>query len=183
MAKTKQAPLNLATLTCELMHGQVSARSAEWLLRGLHKYIRTRGRLSLDQALGLAMSGSSHVSTQLALIFRDQYLAAAVELISLDLDVSTWQRCQRLAVGAGRIIPCWEAHPAMIDTNTMQGWERSLYHAWAMGQGMPGTAHGILAAINRNAGSSIKTDHLKMLETTLKAIKHEDMVQYQSQRR
>lgn len=172
-----------ATLTCELLQGGVSADSAAWLLQGLQKYISARGRLSLDQALGLAICGSSHISTQLSLLFRDYYLAEAVELISLDPECSTWARCGRLAIEAKRLTPFWKAHPSFIDLTQMSGWESSLYQACCFGLPIPTTQHGIAESVKRNGTVSFNSDALKMLETILRVPSNENLVQYQGQRR
>jgi len=93
----------LGTLLYELMHDMsLSTLVRHWLLKGILRAIR-RGE-SLDVALGLAGAGKFTLQNRLLMIRRNEHLAAAVAAVSLDADVSTWERCCRLAPEVERFV-------------------------------------------------------------------------------
>ena len=92
----------LGDLLGSLIDGRpVDASTREWAVRGILRAIRRDE--SLDLALGLAGAGKTRLQEQLLMIQRDQHLHAALQSVALDDGVSTWHRCQRLAIEVDQI--------------------------------------------------------------------------------
>lgn len=93
----------LGSLLDDLMHGRpLNPLTRHWLLKGILRAIR-RGE-SLDTALMLNGAGKSTLQNRLLMIRRNEHLAAAVAAVSLDANVSTWERCCRLAPEVVRFV-------------------------------------------------------------------------------
>ena len=165
MYLNKQAPALLANMFQSAMaHEPLDVVTREWFVRGVLTYIRGE-KSSLDAALGLSTAGQRSIRTIILLDIRNGHLCASLSSIALDESVSTWERCQRLAHQAGRLIPVWDArrgslHDPLDDWPT---WQRSLFLAWKTGLEIPGTPEGLMSITKSTTRYSFSSDDLKIL--------------------
>ena len=88
------------------------------------------------------------------LIKRDLHVARALEVVSLDDVVDTWERCKRLA----ELLPRFESvvwprvrHLHYADS-AWPAWRREVFYAMRTGLEVPKTPRAILSAWERNGG-------------------------------
>ena len=182
MSKVRQSTDSLRRLAIDLLAGKdIPANSDEWLWlkSGVMKYMQQEKQLSLDKALGLAVCGSRHVSTQLTLSVRNHYLIKSIRNISLDEDISDWERCKRLAAKVNNLCNFWEAHQNTRPEQNWDMWKCYLHQAWSTGSGVPTTARGLYLVIE-NDDYSLHSDELIIYQTIQANRNHEKLVLNQS---
>ena len=145
----------------------LSALVSHWLQKGILRAIR-RGE-SLDVALLLTGVGKSSLSTRLLMIRRNEHLAAAVASVSLDANVSVWERCSRLAPEVSRFVrydwPTVKKRPAPPDD--WPTFKKRLWDAACTDMALPETACGLLNSLKRNAVYSRSGQGAKLLSQFL----------------
>lgn len=86
----------LAELLDDLLHKRpINRLSAWWLERGILSAIRRDQ--SLDESLALAGRGRDSLHRRLMMLRRNHYLNLAAQATAIDEDVTSWERCKRLA--------------------------------------------------------------------------------------
>lgn len=182
MSKVRQSTDCLRKLAIDLLAGKdIPANSIQWLWlkNGVIKYMQEGKQLSLDKALGLAVCGSRHVSTQLSLSVRNHYLILSIRNISFNEDISDWERCKRLAPKANNLCNFWDRHRNIYPDENWDLWKCYLHQAWSTGSGVPTTARGLYLVIENN-GYSLHGDELIMYKTIQAHRNHEKLVLNQS---
>ena len=163
----KLSPIEcLAGLIDELMVGrELSKQSRMWLLIGLLRYAANPDS-SIDDCLGLVAPGRGHLNGTLAMIQRNRHLAKAVRAISLDNDLETWPRCQRLANQIPELLKVWKAGYRHIEQPSIAWpeWKRHLFLAWRTGRTIPASARGIWDALKKS-GNCSQSDPVSLLAT------------------
>lgn len=134
-----------------------------WFLAGVRRVLREG--LRLDEALGLAGGpGVRPLPDRVKLVKRDALIARAAEAVALDLAVSDWERCKRVAKEV--------AHLARTRAGEGEGGEpplewpacrRLLLEAQRLGLPLPVTAGGVRGAVLRNRAYSQNSAALMML--------------------
>ena len=168
-------------LTSLIQFRDISAATREWLVIGLLAYVRGEAN-GLDAALGLSAGGQRHIRTVIAYQTRDRHLAEALDGIALDPAVSTWERCQRLAVEVRRLIPVWnkQYRNAGRPPADWPRWKQALFDAWRVGVGIPATASGLQAkVVEQTPIYSFGSDYMNMLAPYIREQRNENMVQHQ----
>lgn len=135
--------------------------------------------LSLDRSLGLAVCGSRHVSTQLNLRVRNYYLSEAIRQISLNENLTHWERCKRLSTKANQLSVFWNAHPYVFSFSNWENWKINLYKAWVLGCGLPTTTRGFYSVIE-NSTYSLHCHEMKIHKTIIEVQSHEKLVRNKS---
>jgi hypothetical protein len=144
-----------AALIADLMRGREVGKSARmWLLLGLLGYAGKPGA-RLDDCLGLAAPGRRHLNSVLQQLQRNKHLAQAVETISLDSDLSTWRRCERLALQVVNLVEVWNQHYRHVaqPTETWPAWKQHLFLAWRTGRKLPTSTKGLYEALTKSGHS------------------------------
>jgi hypothetical protein len=131
-------------------HRKLNSACRRWLLRGILSAVRRQE--NLDVALGLAAPGQDTPTRKLLLARRNQHLVAALDAVAFDPEVSTWQRCLRLAPEAQRFMR--DTWPRSMRWNTppdeWPDFKKHLWHAMRCDCSMPETAHGLRGAVMQN---------------------------------
>ena len=119
--------------------------AARWLVGGIGAAVR-RGD-TLDAALGLSSPGRRSLQRQLLTLTRNAHLVRALRLVSVDEDLGTWPRCERLApLVAAFMATAW---PRVRRLDHVPGdwpaWRVALFHAARTDLDLPRTAGGLFA--------------------------------------
>lgn len=178
MSKVSEPAYCICQIAIDLLSGKaISADSAHgiWLKEGIVKYMLDDNNISLDKTLGLAVCGSRHASTQLATRVRNHYLVLAINHISLDDEVSNWERYVRLAAQIRKLITFWEAQRINVSNQKWESWKIYLHQAWLIGLGVPETPNG-LKNVKENSTYSLHNDELIMYEIIKGKAHHESLV-------
>jgi hypothetical protein len=167
-----QTPTSPADMLGDLLASLIDGRpvddtTREWAVRGILSAIRRDE--SLDLALGLAGTGKTRLHDQLLMIQRDEHLHAALQSVALDDGVSTWQRCQRLAIEADRFMrSTWPKTKRLsAPPDHWPEYARHLWHAARTDTRLPTTASGLYGNLSRNKGFSQKATGGKLLSKFL----------------
>lgn len=116
-----------------------------WLIAGICATLRGA---KLHDALALTGPGVRNPKTLLARIARDAFLRAAAAEIAADPAVTTWQRAQRLAAQARRLVPVWQRRPNDPPADGWPAWRKALHSAWRAAP-LPTSARGFYDAMKR----------------------------------
>lgn len=158
----------LGALLFDLMHSRpLNPLSRHWLEKGILRAIRCGE--SLDVALLLTGAGKATLTNRLLLIRRNEYLAAAVTAVSLDVNVSTWSRCCRLAPEVDRFIRyVWPtAKKRSAPPDDWPTFKKRLWDAACTDLALPKTACGLLGALKKNTLYSESKQAAKLLSQFL----------------
>lgn len=147
----------------------------QWLKNGLFKCVAGGEGYTIDKALGLAVCGSRHISTQLNLRVRNAYLAESIKLIAFNESLTDWERCKRLSSKINHLSDFWTCHPCVLDLDSWEGWKINLYNAWAIGCGLPSTTRGLYSVIENNA-YSLHSLEMRIHKTIIEARSNEKLV-------
>lgn len=158
----------LGNLLADLLHGRpLNTLSRHWLEKGILRSIR-RGE-PIDVALRLTGVGKATLQNRLLMIRRNEHLAAAVEAVSLDVDVGNWERCCRLAPEVDRFVrytwPMAKKRPAPPDD--WPTFKKRLWDAACTDLALPMTACGLLNSLKQNTQYSESKQGTKLLSQFL----------------
>ncbi|AFU44985.1 hypothetical protein C380_06375 [Acidovorax sp. KKS102] len=107
-----------------------------WAIRGIESAVRTGA--SLDEALGLKAVGRRSVAQQLDTVNRDMHLLAALASMSVDVRVSEWELCQRLAARIRSFaLLKWARH--CREASPPEGWPEWERHVFMAAKLAPGS--------------------------------------------
>lgn len=154
----------LGELLADLMHGRpLNPLTRHWLLKGVLRAIR-RGE-SLDTALMLNGAGKATLQNRLLMIRRNEHLAAAVAAVSLDADVSTWERCCRLAPEVVFFVnDIWpKAKKRLAPADDWPTFKKRLWDAACTDMPLPATPGGLFSAIKQTPVFSPSKQGAKLL--------------------
>lgn len=107
-----------------------------WAIRGIESAVRTGA--SLDEALGLKAVGRRSMAQQLDTVNRDMHLLAALASMSVDVRVSEWELCQRLAARIRSFaLLKWARH--CHEASPPEGWPEWECHLFMAAKLAPGS--------------------------------------------
>lgn len=170
-------PERLAAVLDQLMRGyRLGVLERHWLATGLLEYARDPGK-RLEDCLGLSGPGLRHINGTLLAIQRNQHLARAVEAISLDPDLSTWPRCERLATHVAELVKAWDRGYRAIaqPEGAWPEWKQHLFRAWRTGRQIPATARGLFGALKKS-GQSVQLGTAKLSPFIAARLDHGEVV-------
>lgn len=143
-------------------HRPLNTFARWWLEKGILRAIRSGDRL--DVALGLCAAGQDGLQRRLLMRQRNQHLAEALDGVAIDDQISSWQRCLRLAPEVRRFMRTWpttkklSAPPADWPT-----YKKCLWRAACTDLALPESAHGLRRAVEQITGYSRNESGLKLL--------------------
>lgn len=138
-------PRLIALLEAAVNGDRLPSDVRAWLTAGICATLRGD---QLHDALGLTGPGVRSPSTLLARISRDAFLRAAAAEIAADSAATTWQRAQRLAAQARRLVPVWQRRPNDPPADGWPSWRKALHSAWRAAP-LPTTERGFYDALKR----------------------------------
>lgn len=136
--------------------------TAYWLQRGVVHTFRTGD--SLDSALGLSAVGRRSAQRQLAMTVRDMHLKAALAAVVVNQDVSTWERCRRLAPLAAGFMVDWKRHRVLAHAPaSWPAWKRHVFLAAQCDLALPTSPRGLRDVAQRTPLYSLNDGKENML--------------------
>lgn len=154
-----------------------------WLLTGLLRYAASPDT-TIDDHLGLIAPGRSHINGTLALIQRNRHLAASVAAITLNEQMDTWPRCERLARQVPELLKVWAVAYRYVPSppEAWPEWKRHLFMAWRTGRAIPASPRGIYDALKKS-GNCSQSDPVTLMASYIPAgQKHAQVVRNPGER-